>query len=72
MVVKKTNTKEQLNKAKEIIRAFLDCPLSVDEATKAKHFKLRNKQHRQQMVVNFSCSFEKVYIARKFIKECEK
>ena len=58
---------EKLNEAIEIIKSFTECPLLVDEATRAESFDLLALSHRVQLVVNMSCSFQKIWRARRFL-----
>jgi len=59
--------KEKLQEAIELLKEFNDCPKQADEDSRTKNFDEENLQHRQQFVVNFSCSYDKVYRLNKFL-----
>lgn len=68
-IVDVTCTKKMLTKAVELLKLFIDCPKSADDASRAISFDVNNPTHRDQLVVNFSCSYEKVFLAEKFLGE---
>ena len=61
--------KAKLEQATKLLKLIMDCPKYADEASRAVPFDEDNQAHRAQLVMNISCSYEKVHQLKQFLGE---
>lgn len=59
---------DKLSIAISLLENINECPYYADEVTRANFFDADNEEHRKALIVNFSCSYEKLHLIQEFLK----